>query len=187
MKPGTKYRQFIDKEGVTVILRAMRWEDLDDLLEIINGLIDERDENPNLGIIMDQKQTRDSEAQFISSTLQGIENGSVINVLAEVQGKAIANSEVMRGKSSDVYHHGKLGIAISKIFRNKGIGREMIKTLIEENRKAGRSTPELEVFADNSNAIYLYESLGFIKVGTIRKKVLRKDVFHDIIVMSMVL
>lgn len=108
-------------------------------------------------------------------------------MLAEVEGKAVANSEVMRSKSTDEYLHGKLGIAISNKFRNRGIGREMIKTLLEESRKAGLKTLELEVFADNSNAIHLYESLGFIKVGTIQKKVLRKDVFHDIIVMSMVL
>ncbi len=187
MKPGNRYLQFIDKEGSTVILRVMRWEDLDDLLKLINDLVAEKDSNPNLGIIMDQKQTRDSEAQFVSSTLQGIENGSIINVLAEVEGKAVANSEVIRGKSSDEYLHGKLGIAISNKFRNRGIGREMIKTLIEENRKAGLKTLELEVFADNSNAIHLYENLSFKQVGTIPKKVFRKGVFHDIIVMSLVL
>jgi RimJ/RimL family protein N-acetyltransferase len=63
----------------------------------------------------------------------------------------------------------------------------MIKTLLEESRKAGLKTLELEVFADNSNAIHLYENLGFKQVGTIPKKVFRKGVFHDIIVMSLVL
>lgn len=187
MKPGHKYREFTDAKGSQVLLGAMCWEDLDGLLELVNDLVAERDVNPDLGIIMDQEQTRDSEAQFVSSMLQGIESGKVINVLAQIDGRAIANSEVVRGKSSDEFHHGKLGIAISKDYRDRGIGREMVKTLVEESRTAGLKTLELEVFANNPKALHLYESLGFKQVGTIPKKIFRKGAFHDIIVMSMIL
>jgi len=177
----------VDKKGEKIILRSMRWEDLDDLLELANGLVSEREFNPDLGILLDKKQTRDSEAQFLSSMLLGIENGSVVNVVAEVNGKVVANSEVMRGKSSDEYYHGKLGIAISRKYRDLGIGREMLKTLIEESSKSQLKTLELEAFADNDKALHVYDSLGFRRVGTIPKKIFRKDKFHDIVVMSMVL
>ena len=177
----------MDKTGERVLVRSMRWEDLDGLLELANDLVAERDDNPDLGIILDQKQTRDSEAQFVSSMLLGIENGSVINVLTEANGKVVGNSEITRGKSSDEYHHGKLGIAIIRKYRDRGIGREMLNTLIEESRRTGLKTLELEVFADNKKAAHLYKSVGFKRVGTIPKKIFRKGEFHDIIVMSMVL
>ena len=186
-RPGHKYRKFLDKSGEIVLLRSMRWEDLGGLLELANDLVAERDSNSDLGIILDKRQTKDSEAQFVSSMLLGMKNGSVINVLAEANGKVVANSEITRGKSSDEYHHGKLGIAIIRKYRDRGIGSEMLKTLIEESRRTGIKTLELEVFADNQKAAHLYKAAGFKRVGTIPKKIFRKGKFHDMIVMSMVL
>lgn len=56
-------------------------------------------------------------------------------------------------------------IAITKDYRNKGIGKMLLKTLIRaaENKKASFLT--LEVRKSNTPAISLYKSLGFQEVG----------------------
>jgi len=49
MKPGRIIRTFSARDGRNVVLRTPRWEDLDDLLELINSLVEER-----ANIIMDE-------------------------------------------------------------------------------------------------------------------------------------
>ncbi len=52
-------------------------------------------------------------------------------------------------------------VIVKRTWRNKGVGRKMIKAVIEEARNMGCSKVTLEVRDDNDNARYLYNSLGF--------------------------
>lgn len=165
-------------------LRSIKWEDLDDVLHFANSLIDDREVNPDFGIIFDKRPTRESEAEWLGAKLAKIESGTLINVIAEVDRKLVGNSEVERGSTSDEFHHGKLGISIINEYRNQGIGVEMMKTLIDESKKAGLKTIELEVFASNQVAIRTYDRAGFKQVGRIPRKIFRKGCFTDIIVMA---
>jgi diamine N-acetyltransferase len=44
----------------------------------------------------------------------------------------------------------------------------------------------LEVFADNAAAVTLYEKLGFVKVGTMKRHIYKAGVFKDVIVMEII-
>jgi ribosomal protein S18 acetylase RimI-like enzyme len=186
LKYGEIFNQFT-AGNKQVTLRSPKWEDLDSAIEFINGLVSERDEDPGFGIISDKKQTRESEAVWLANEIASIEKDTAIHVVAEVDGKMIGNCQVSRGKWTDEFHHGFLGISVSKPFRNSGIGRKLIETAIEQCRKADFKTIELEVFANNSRASHLYESVGFKQVGVIPKKIFRNGKFYDIILMSIVL
>jgi RimJ/RimL family protein N-acetyltransferase len=183
MRTGRIYRRF-KKSGGNVILRALKWEDLDDCVAFINGLVGEKDMEPNLGIIADRKQTREEEAEWLANQLTGIERGSIISVVAEVGGKFAGNSSVTRGSYDDTKRHGYLGIAISKRHRDRGIGVEMMRTLVKESRKAGLRTIQLEVFANNPRAIHVYEKTGFKEAGRIPKKMFRNGKFIDSVFMA---
>ncbi len=188
MKAGQFFKQFTAKNGKAVTLRSLKWEDLDSAVGFINGLVSERDEDPGFGIISDKKQTRESEAVWLAERLAAIESGNAIDIVAEIEGRMIGNCEVLRGKTSDEHHHGFLGISVSKAYRDTGIGRELMKTIIEECRKADFKTMELEVFANNPRAIHLYKDVGFKQVGLIPKKIFRDgSSFYGIILMSIVL
>lgn len=50
-------------------------------------------------------------------------------------------------------------------FRERGIGRALLKALDAELRKLGVSAVTLHVFQDNHGAIRFYEALGFARVG----------------------
>jgi len=167
-----------------VTLRALKWEDLDDCVAFINDLVGEKNSEPNLGIVADRKQTREEEAKWLADQITGIERGNIVSVVAEVEGKLVGNSSVTKGSYQDTKRHGYLGTAISKKHRDRGIGLEMMRTLVKESRKAGLKTIELEVFANNPRAIHVYERTGFKEAGRIPKKMMRKGKFIDSIVMA---
>lgn len=62
-------------------------------------------------------------------------------------------------------HRAKISISVRKKFWNMGIATEMIKALFEFGKSIEIETVELEVISSNTNAIKLYEKLGFEKVG----------------------
>lgn len=184
MRTGRVHRRFTDSSGESVTLRALNWEDLDDCVVFINDLVDEKDHDPYLGVMADRKQTRETEAEWLAKQLIGIEKGNIVSVAAEVRGRLVGNGSVTRGSYDDNRKHGTLGIAISKKYRDRGIGLEMMQTLVKESRKAGMKTVELEVFANNPRATHVYEKTGFKEVGRIPKKMLRKGKFIDAVVMA---
>jgi len=119
-----------------------------------------------------------------ATQLTGIEKGSIVSVVAEVRGRLVGNGSVTRGSYNDTKQHGFLGIAISRKYRDRGIGLEMMRTLVRESRKAGLKTIQLEVFANNPRATHVYQRTGFKKAGMIPKKMLRNRKLVDSIVMA---
>jgi hypothetical protein len=99
VKTGQTLLQFTAKNDQEVILRTPKWEDLDDLLEFINALIDE-----NVDIFLTKKVTRHQEAEWLGRQLADIEKGRLIRIVADINGKVIANSQLqlLNGVSSHV-------------------------------------------------------------------------------------
>lgn len=58
-----------------------------------------------------------------------------------------------------------LNICIRSDLRGRGVGRKLMDYLIERACIAGMQDIFLEVRPSNPNAIHLYESLGFVRVG----------------------
>jgi RimJ/RimL family protein N-acetyltransferase len=188
LKAGEIYKQFSAKnKTVKVVLRSLRWEDLDMLVEFVNNLVEEHETNPEFGMLLDKRQTREDEAEWLSNRLVAIEKGKVISVVADVDGKIIGHGDVIRGEFADTHHHGTLAIGMAKEYRNLGIGTEIMKTLIEESRKAELKTIELEVFNFNERAGHVYEKVGFKDVGIMPKRVFRNGRFIDSRIMEIVL
>ena len=184
MRAGKIHKAFKAKNSRRIILRDLRWEDLDDCVRFINRLVEERNVQSDLGIIADKKQSREEESEWLASLLIGVEKGDILSVAAEAGGRIVANSQVTRGRYGDTKHHGSLGISVLKNYRGLGIGYEMMRTLMRESRRAGLKSLQLEVFANNARAIHVYEKAGFRQVGKIPKKIHRDSRFFDIILMS---
>lgn len=56
-------------------------------------------------------------------------------------------------------------VVTAKEYRNMGIGKILLNTLLEEGTKMGVEAFTLEVRKSNAAAIHLYESLGFVTEG----------------------
>lgn len=52
-------------------------------------------------------------------------------------------------------------VIVTESWRNNRVGRQMLQTVIDRAAEMGCSKVTLEVRADNHNARYLYDSLGF--------------------------
>jgi RimJ/RimL family protein N-acetyltransferase len=111
----------------------------------------------------------------------------VFYLVAEVDGKVVANSEIGRGYSSYDRHVGGIGIAIRDGFRDVGIGTEMMRTLIKQARAMGLKVLKLSAFENNERAIHVYAKVGFIQTGRIPKKFFREGKYVDEIIMALLL
>lgn len=181
MKSGEIVRSFSAKDGRKVILRTPKWEDLDDLLALINSLVEERAD-----ISRAEKVSRIEEIDWLSRTLSSLEKGEFFFLVAEVEGKIIASSDIhpLRGYEK---HVGVIGIAIKKGFRDVGIGTEMMKALVEQARNMGLKVLTLSAFATNERATHVYEKIGFVQTGGIPKKHLRDGQYVDEVIMTKLL
>jgi len=178
MKTGDIIREFVAKDGRKVILRTLKWEDLDDLLDFINSLVEE-----GANILKTEKVSRDEEIDWLSSVFKRMEKSEIFCLAAEVDGHLVANSEVIRGTGYS-RHVGFIGIAIKKGFRGIGIGTEMMKALEEHARKIGLKVLTLSVFANNQHAINLYRKMGFVETGRVPKRFFKDGAYIDEIIMT---
>jgi hypothetical protein len=104
------HKRFSLANGQQVTLRILRPQDVDSLLSFFNGLVDEKgyDRESQLHAGFDKKFTRRQEAQYIRQVLDRVEKNEAVNIVAEVDGKIVANGGVARGKYSDTNRHGSL-------------------------------------------------------------------------------
>lgn len=178
METGKIVRAFSMRDGRNLVLRTPTWNDLDDLLSLINSLVEE-----GADIIVDNRITRQEEIDWLSKALTSLERDETFYVVAEVDGRVVGNSELTRKTSGRDSHVGRLGIAIRDGFRNLGIGTEMMKALLEQAHAWGLKVVTLGHFATNERAHRLYQRIGFVEVGRIPKKFLKDGGYTDEIVM----
>jgi ribosomal protein S18 acetylase RimI-like enzyme len=168
-------RTFKAKDGRKVILRSVRWDDLEDLIEFIDSLADE-----GADILRTARVTREEEAEWLGRRLARIDNGELIDAVAEVDGKVVANSEVTK-RTGMMSHIGDFGIGIRSGYRGIGIGTEIMKALIEESRNAGLKILVLDHFASNKHARALYDKMGFKEMGKIPNGICKNGKYVDLI------
>lgn len=182
MKAGKIVRSFFAKDGQKVVLRTPSWEDVDDLLGLINSLVEEGAEIS----IAEKVESRTAEIDWLSRALASLEKGGVFYMVAEVDGTVVASSDI-HALSGYEKHVGVIGIVIKRGFRDLGIGTQMMLTLVEEARKMGLKVLTLCAFASNKCAIHVYEKIGFVQTGLIPKKHFKEGKYIDEVIMTEVL
>ncbi len=169
--------EFIAKDGRSVAIRALRSEDLDGLLELVNSAVRE-----GAPINKMTELSRTEEVEFLPKRLAEIEAGEIIQYVAEVYGELVGNAEIRKqlGRKS---HLGALGISVKSDFRRMGIGGKLMEKVMSEAKKAGLKTIFLQVNETNLGAIILYRKLGFKETGRIPKAIYWDGKFVDDIIM----
>lgn len=161
MRAGAFIRRFTASDGREVIIRTPEWDDLDDMLEFINSLVEEE-----AMIAANQKQTRESEIEWLARNLANLEKGIHIGVVAEVDGRMVANCEI-NPRPGRMSHVGSLGISVKDGYREIGIGQELMREAERHAVAMGLESILLEVFSINERAIHVYEKMGYRKIGVI--------------------
>ncbi len=93
-------------------------------------------------------------------------------LVAEAEGKVIGFISFMTRKT--IIHSGLCGLidelVVSKKYRRKGVGKELIKAAVEECRKLRCCEVELSTESTNVNAREFYKHCGFEETGVILEK-----------------
>mgnify|MGYP000238674027 CR=1 FL=1 len=160
--PGEVIKRF-RKNGGNVVFRYLRRDDLHDALEHINLLVKERAFIGNQTI-----QTLEDEMKWISSSLKDMREGKGVTIVVEINGRFAGFGSAKKKPHDANRHVCIIGIAISKDFRGRGIGKELLETLAQQASDVLRCRlAELSYQEHNTIARRVYERCGFKEVGRI--------------------
>jgi len=126
----------------------------------------------------------ESTREFI---MGNIANGNP-NFVALVENKIIGWCDITRNTSRPVNRHsGTMGMGILARYRGIGIGRKLLAAAINAAKEKGIFRIELTVRETNHIACTLYEKMGFVREGTLRKEWHVDDKYYDTHVMALLL
>lgn len=107
--------------------------------------------------------TAEQESRFLQ---QKTESENEIEILAEVDGIVVGLAGIEAVGSQDkICHRAEFGISVNRQYWNLGIGTALMNACIECARKAGYEQIELNVVAENKNAIAMYRKSGYEEFG----------------------
>ncbi len=180
MKVGSVFGEFVDAKGRSLVLRTPVWDDLDDLLRMINEAVEDR-----VDIYLDEMKTRDEEATWLGQNLAKIdETGQILAVVAVAEGRVVGTASLDR-KQRCMDHVGELGVLVSRDYRNAGLGTKMLQLLIEQGRQMGLEVLVIRHFSGNDRAQHVYEKIGFVETGRVPDGVKRDGRYRDLVTMTM--
>ncbi|MDM5451999.1 GNAT family N-acetyltransferase [Peribacillus simplex] len=118
-----------------------------------------------------------------------LENERETIIVAEINGEVIGWIGFQSENRRRMSHKGSFGIMIREKFRGMGIGKKLVKALLEW----AEANPFIEkvslgVFSTNHRAISLYKSMGFVEEGRKIKefKMNESEYVDDIIMYKLV-
>lgn len=159
-----------------IVIRKAQIEDAQSILNYLDQIGKESDNltfgEEGIGY------TLDDEIKMI----QGYEeNLNSTMYIAFDQNNIVSIGNLSASKRERTKHISVLGISVLKSHWNRGIGKQMMNTLVEFAKQAPDTKAiHLEVRSDNHTAIHLYESVGFKKNSTIPKMMFIKDKYYNI-------
>lgn len=113
------------------------------------------------------------------------ESGPNDHSFVAVVGDQIVGLAGLHVGTGKLRHTGSIGMMVHDRFQGRGIGRRLLETLLDlADTYLGLVRVELEVMADNTRAIRLYERTGFEHEGRKRKAVWRHGEHQDLLLMA---
>ena len=155
------YKEIILKDGSVCILRSGRAADGAAALE--NFRLVHAQTDFLLSYPEENRMTAEEEAAFLAAKA---ESPNAVELLAELDGRIAGLAGVDPiGRREKLRHRAGFGISIDRAYWGRGIGRALTQACIECAKSAGYMQLELDVVAENTAAVSLYQSLGFTEYG----------------------
>ncbi len=167
-------------DNVHIKIRYLEPGDLGEMLKYINALSAERTFITYQG----EKITEQQEIEYIARQLKKMREKKCVNLVVEVDSRIIGNSQIVLGDRT-TRHIGEFGISLLRDFRNKGIGKLLLKLVVEQalDELAGLEIILLNVFGKNNTAREIYKKFGFVEFGLLPLGVKLEDGWDDYIYM----
>lgn len=110
--------------------------------------------------------------------------GTASFVAVDAGGTLVANLGIELAR----YGVASLGMCVADGWRGQGVGRALMEAAIDWARSAGAHKVDLQVWPHNDAAQRLYEALGFVAEGHLRRHYPRKNgELWDAVIMGLVL
>jgi L-amino acid N-acyltransferase YncA len=138
-------------DGARILLRPLTANDEEELINLYATASPE-----------DLRALREdvTKADVVRAWVEGLDYSRVLPLLALVNERIVGNATLHRGVGP--YRHvAEVRIYLARDFRRRGLGTEMLRTLIELARKEGLHWLHAEVFASQPKVIKAFEALGF--------------------------
>ena len=165
------------KTGQTIEIRPPKKSDIKPLLKYVNDLSTEK----TFVILQGEQKTLEEEKEYLNKSLKNISAGNIVQLLAFDKDVLVANVSIERKKNLIENHVCSLAMGIKKEYRDKGLGKILIKEIHSMAKKTlnGVKICRLTVFGNNARAIHLYESFGYKKIGVLPKGIKWRNKFVD--------
>lgn len=163
-------------KGNNVLIRYPTKDDARIMCDYINTLSEEKTFITYQG----EEINLEYETKYLNDQLEKIKKHTAVQLLVFCEDKLIGISGIdMKDRVSA--HVGVFGVSIAKEFRNEGIGKILIQTVLKE---AEANLPQLkivilEVFSSNPIAIEMYKRFGFQQYGLLPEGVQHKGKYVD--------
>lgn len=167
-------------EGENLAIRYPKDGDAQSMLQYINTLFKEK----TFIRFQGEQLTLKEESKYLKDQLEKIKRNKAVQLLVFVNDKLVGVSEITM-KDKVEKHIGVFGISIAKEFRGKGVGKLLMDTVLKEasTNLTQLKMVTLDVFANNSLAVSMYEKYGFIKYGKLPKGIIYKNKYVDDVLM----
>ena len=104
---------------------------------------------------------------------------------AAVDGEAVVGWCDIDARMGEGFRHvGRLGMGVRAAWRGQGIGRRLAEAALKAADEIGLERVELEVYASNTVAMHLYETLGFAREGRHFHARKLDGVYDDVVTMT---
>lgn len=150
------------------------------MLPYINRLSRER----TYIIFQGEKITEKEEKHYLKNYLDKIKKKQALPLICFKDKELVSVVDIIM-KEKNQKHVGILGLTVARKYRRMGIGKLMMKLLLQEARK---NLPDLKmitlnVFGENCIAINLYKKFGFKQYGVLPNGTYYRDKLMDYIEM----
>jgi RimJ/RimL family protein N-acetyltransferase len=127
--------------------------------------------------------TSEQQKQWLQQMIDG---PGKLAIVAEQEGGIIGFLDFHNGNKQRTKHQGSFGMGVKKDFRGQGVGKALLAALLDwATEHPFIEKVCLEVVADNTNALRLYQTFGVAEEG-VKKNAIKIDdkTYWDLIMMA---
>lgn len=171
---------YVLKNNEKVIIREAVIEDAEAMIDYLNKIGGESDfltfGSGEISISVEKER---------SIIEDSIISDNKLFIVAEINGKIIGNLNFSGGSRPRIKHVGEFGISVLKEYWGFGIGKEIIKYLLNWAKESEIIKKiNLKVREDNERGIKLYKSLGFKEEGMVSREFIINGQYYSAIIMG---
>jgi len=153
-------RPVVLRDGRRVLLRPMTRDDEERLLEFFKGIP-----------LSDRRHLAEdvTDPKVIKGWMRRLDYDRVLPLLAEYEGRIVADAALRRPDTNYQRHLGNIRIVVAPDFRRQNLGRQMIRELVYQAMRRGLDKVDMEVPGKLVDRLGpMLASMGFGEAATLR-------------------